>query len=103
MGKPAGSDLRQGMITLPLIYALQQSSTNGHQQQVQTLLNSQEKNEQDILDILNWVTHSNSIERAQADAQSYAHKAREAIHHFPTSPDRDHLDNLIDFVIERIH
>ena len=103
IGKPAGNDLRQGMVTLPLIYALQNSLANGHQPQVQTLLNSQEKNEQDILDVLNWVAHSNGIEQALADAQSYADKAREAIHHFPTSPDRDHLDNLIDFVIERIH
>jgi len=103
IGKPAGNDLRQGMVTLPLIYALQSSLANGHQPQVQMLLNSQEKNEQDILDVLNWVTHSNGIEQALADAQSYADKAREAIHHFPASPDRDHLDHLIDFVIERIH
>jgi len=103
IGKPAGNDLRQGMVTLPLIYALQTSSVNGHQQQVQTLLNGQEKNEKDILDVLNWVTHTNGIERAQGDAQTYANKAREALHHFPTSPNRDHLDNLIDFVIERTH
>ena len=103
LGKPAGNDLRQGMITLPLIYALQSSSANGHKQQVQTLLNSQEKNEQDILDVLNWVTHSDSIKQALVDAHSYADKARDAIHHFPLSPDRDLLDNLIDFVIERIH
>jgi heptaprenyl diphosphate synthase len=103
IGKPAGNDLRQGMVTLPLIYALQSTSVNGHQQQVQILLNDQEKNEKDILDVLHWVTHTDSIEQALADAQAHADKAREALHHFPTSPDRDHLDNLIDFVIERKH
>src|SRR5436190_1336341 len=34
IGKPAGNDLRQGMVTLPLIYALQSPSVNGHHQQV---------------------------------------------------------------------
>ena len=102
-GKPVGNDLRQGLVTLPLIYALQSSSVNGHQQQVQTLLNGQEKNEQDILEVVNWVTHSQSVEQALADAEAYAAKAREALHHFPASPDRDILDNLIDFVIERNH
>jgi geranylgeranyl pyrophosphate synthase len=101
IGKPAGNDLRQGMVTLPLIYALQSPSMNGHQQQVQILLNGQEKNEEDILDVVNWVTHSDSIEQALADACTYANKAREALHHFPTSPDRDVLNDLIDFVIER--
>jgi len=103
IGKPAGNDLRQGMVTLPLIYALQSASVNGHQQQVQFVLNAQEKNEQDILDVLNWVTHSDSIALALADAQTYAEKARATLHHFPTSPDRDVLDDLIDFVIERKH
>src|SRR5436853_6977803 len=103
IGKPAGNDLRQGMVTLPLIYALQSSSVNGHQRQVQMLLNGQEKDEQNILDVLNWVAHSDSIEQALVDAQIYADKAREAIHHFPTSPDRDLLDSLIDFVVERTH
>jgi len=103
IGKPAGNDLRQGMVTLPLIYALQGTSVNGHQQQVQVLLNGQEKNEKDILDVVNWITHSDSIAQALEDAQIYADKAREALHHFPTSPDRDVLDNLIDFVIERKH
>jgi heptaprenyl diphosphate synthase len=103
IGKPAGNDLRQGMVTLPLIYALQSSSVNGHQQQVQMLLNSQEKDEKDVLDVLDWVTHSDSIEQSLTDAQNYADKAREAIYHFPTSPDRDLLDNLVDFVVERIH
>src|SRR5579883_2134464 len=39
IGKPAGNDLRQGMVTLPLIYALQASSQDGHYQKVQRLLN----------------------------------------------------------------
>jgi heptaprenyl diphosphate synthase len=36
-----------------------------------------------------------------ADAQLYANNARKALHHFPASPDRDVLDELIDFVVLR--
>src|SRR5437660_7684326 len=39
IGKPAGNDLRQGMVTLPLIYALQEQPQNGHHQRVHGLLN----------------------------------------------------------------
>ncbi|GHO84160.1 polyprenyl synthetase family protein [Dictyobacter formicarum] len=101
IGKPAGNDLRQGMVTLPLIYALQGASQNGHQQQVQTLLNSDEHNEKDILEVVDWVTHSYGVEQSLQEAHDYANKAREALHHFPASPDRDVLDELIDFVISR--
>jgi heptaprenyl diphosphate synthase len=38
-----------------------------------------------------------------ADAQAYGNKARAALYHFPPSPDRDVLDELIDFVVLRQH
>src|SRR5436305_12576139 len=59
IGKPAGNDLRQGMVTLPLIYALQEPTHNGHQQQVRSLLNStpQEHKEQEIKNVVHWVAH----------------------------------------------
>ncbi|MBO0784026.1 MAG: polyprenyl synthetase family protein, partial [Ktedonobacteraceae bacterium] len=100
-GKPAGNDLRQGMVTLPLIYALQESSANGYQQKVRHLLNDTERKEDDILEVVNWVTHGYGVERSLADARAYADKARAALYHFPASPDRDVLDELIDFVLMR--
>ncbi len=74
IGKPAGNDLRQGMVTLPLIYALQEHPYNGHHQAVYRLLNEQ------------------------------AHKEEEAaLYRFPPSADRQVLDELIDFVVMRKH
>jgi len=100
-GKPAGNDLRQGMVTLPLIYALQDASLNGHQQKIQDMFNGQVKKEEEIREVINWITSSYGIQRAMTDAHVYACKAREALYHFPVSPDRDILDELIDFVIAR--
>ena len=101
IGKPVGNDLRQGMVTLPLIYALQDASLNGHQQKIQDMLDGQAKKEEDIRDVISWVTGSYGIQRAMMDAQMYACKAREALYHFPVSPNRDILDELINFVIGR--
>ncbi|HEX4206264.1 MAG TPA: polyprenyl synthetase family protein [Ktedonobacteraceae bacterium] len=101
IGKPAGNDLRQGMVTLPLIYALQESSQHGRQQQVQELLSEDEQKEADILEVVNWVAHGPGVQHAMIDTHLYANKARAALHHFPASPDRDVLDELIDFVIMR--
>lgn len=101
IGKPAGNDLRQGMVTLPLIYALQEKPQNGHQQQVHYMLNDTQKNEGDILSIVDWVAHGYGVKRSMMDAYTYGNKAREALYHFPASPDRDVLDELIEFVISR--
>ena len=101
IGKPAGNDLRQGMVTLPLIYALQESSQNGHHQQVQHLLSESVRAEEEIQNTVNWVTQGYGVQRAQVDASAYADKAREALYHFPASPNRDVLDELINFVVKR--
>jgi geranylgeranyl pyrophosphate synthase len=104
IGKPVGNDLRQGMVTLPLIYALQGPEKQERFQQVQHLLSTAgatEQNEAEIPEVVDWVIKSEGIKNAQLDAYAHGNKAREALYHFPASPDRDVLDELIDFVITR--
>ncbi len=101
IGKPAGNDLRQGMVTLPLIYALQEQPLNGNLQQVHSILNGSAHTEEDIMPIVEWVIKGPGIKQARDDAYSYAARARTALNHFPRSADRGVLDELIDFVITR--
>src|SRR5947209_18836038 len=102
IGKPAGNDLRQGIVTLPLIYALQEQRHNGRHQQVHRLLNGASKDD-DIQSVVNWVTKGQGVARSLADANAYGDRAREALYHFPASHNRDVLDGLIDFVVSRRH
>lgn len=101
IGKPAGNDLRQGMVTLPLIYALQEQPQNGHYQQIQSILNGGTHREEEIQAVVNWIANGQGVKRSMMDAHAHGNKAREALYHFPASPDRDVLDELIDFVIMR--
>src|SRR5437588_2072779 len=103
IGKPAGNDLRQGMVTLPLIYALQEQPQNGHYQKVHNLLNGASHKDEDIRSVVDWVVRGHGIERAMTDAHIYADKAREALYYFPASHNRDVLEELIDFVVSRRH
>ena len=103
IGKPAGNDLRQGMVTLPLIYALQEQPKNGHHQCVHGLLTGSSSKDEDIHSVVKWVVTGQGVERSRADAYAYAEKARQTLYHFPDSPDRDVLDELIDFVVLRKH
>ncbi|MDQ2887988.1 MAG: polyprenyl synthetase family protein [Chloroflexota bacterium] len=101
IGKPAGNDLRQGMVTLPLIYALQEQPSNGLSLQVQPLLNGALHKEEDIQSVVNRVAQGYGVNQALVDAHTYANKARTALYHFPSSNNRDVLDGLIDFVVSR--
>ena len=103
IGKPAGNDLRQGMVTLPLIYALQEQSPNGRYQEVQHVLNGTIHREEDIRAVVNWVVTGSGVQRSLTDADTYANKAREALAHFPPTQDLTVLDELIDFVVTRKH
>src|SRR6266704_1569798 len=103
IGKPAGNDLRQGMVTLPLIYALQEQPQNGLHQQVHRLLNGTSHKDEDIRSVVNWVNRGPGVVRSLADAHVYGNKAREALYYFPVSHNRDVLDELIDFVVSRRH
>ena len=103
IGKPAGNDLRQGMVTLPLIYTLQEQPQNGLHQQVHRLLNGTSDKDEDIRSVVNWVNRGPGVVRSLADAHVYGNKAREALYYFPASHNRDVLDELIDFVVSRRH
>ncbi len=101
IGKPAGNDLRQGMVTLPLIYALQDQPRNGYYARVQHVLDTTDSQEEDMLSVIDWVTQGPGVERALADSHVYAEKARTALYNFPASENRDVLDELLDFVVLR--
>jgi len=103
IGKPAGNDLRQGMVTLPLIYALQEQPRNGQYQVVHRLLNGTSQREEDLLSVINWVNEGQGVERSRVDAYNFANKAQAALYHFPVSQNREVLDQLIDFVVARKH
>src|SRR5712692_7193643 len=83
IGKPTGNDLRQGMVTLPLIYTLQEQPQNGRYQEVHNLLNGITHDDEDIHAVVNWVITGSGVQRSLADAHIYASKARETLAHFP--------------------
>jgi heptaprenyl diphosphate synthase len=100
IGKPAGNDLRQGLVTLPLIYALQQQQ-NGHTERVGQMLGTETIPDDEVRDIVAWVAASPAIEEAMELARQYSSRARALLQEVPSSPERDVLEQLVDFVVDR--
>jgi len=100
LGKPAASDLKEGKLTLPLIYLLE-SATGAEREMVRTVLAEGEFLSVSRDEILALVRRHRTLERARELAQSYALKARQALDLFPSSPARDALLFLPQFVVSR--
>lgn len=100
LGKPVGNDLREGKVTLPLIYALE-AATPEERKQVETVLADGNYDQVPFGKILQLLNRYQGIERAQERARSFTEKARQIISEFPESPFQRALFCVTDLVTER--
>ncbi len=102
LGKPVLNDLREGKVTLPLVYALQ-SAAAGERAQVQTVLRERGFHSVAPEQIVGIVIRHDGIERTRARAQEYIAEARRSLDSFPDSPYKQALLAIPQFVLERDH
>src|SRR5271157_4316196 len=102
LGKPVGGDLREGKVTLPLVYALD-VSTAGERALVETILRQRNYDEVPFSRILGLLEKYHSIERVKERAQAFTDKARQIISQFPESPYQRALLSVTELITERDH
>jgi heptaprenyl diphosphate synthase len=97
LGKAVGTDLRQGLATLPVLYALNDGINPAP---IVAVLENKTDREEDILEALDLVRRSTAIERAYAYANDLNKQAREALAGLH-SRYRDTLQALTDNLLVR--
>jgi octaprenyl-diphosphate synthase len=102
LGKPVGGDLREGKVTLPLVYALERA-TASERHLVATVLRQRNYNEAPFDGILALLDKYRGIERVKERARTFTDKARAIIHEFPESPYQRALLAVTGLVTERDH
>src|SRR5579864_2152259 len=102
LGKPVGNDLREGKVTLPLVYALE-SAEPEERRLVETVLADGNYDQVPFGKILQILHRHSGVERAKARAQEFTDKAREIIGEFEGSPYRRALLAVTDLVTDRDH
>ena len=102
LGKPVGGDLREGKVTLPLVYALECASP-GERRLVEVILQQRSYDEVPFARILALLEKYRGIERVKERAQTFTDKARNIIGEFPESPYQRALMTVTELITERDH
>ncbi|MGE6258840.1 heptaprenyl diphosphate synthase component II [Heyndrickxia sporothermodurans] len=96
LGKPAGSDLLQGNITLPVLYAMENPSV---EKMIKTVSESTTKEEMKNL-IIN-IKETGAIEKSNLLSQRYLKKAMDILEQLPNNRIRKSLIDVANFIGKR--
>ncbi len=100
IGKPLGIDIKEKKMTLPLIYALQQSSWLQKKKIIYTIKHESNKPKK-VSEVIEYVKGSGGIEYATDKMEHYYKRACSILETFPESPYRTSLGQLVKYTIER--
>jgi len=98
VGKPVGSDLRQGIITLPVIIY---SEMNPEDPVIDQLVNNNVYGQELVDEIINKVQTSGAIHHAQDEAARFVRSSRELLSNYPDCEAKFALCELASYLVSR--
>jgi geranylgeranyl pyrophosphate synthase len=101
LGKPIGSDIQTGQVTLPIIHALVHSPAADQRRLREILLRSDGNRAGDVEDVQEILARCGAIDHALDVARARAQRAAAALDPLRGSPARESLQALVEFVTAR--
>lgn len=101
VGKPTGNDLREGKISLPLLYALE-TDTPERPKMLQ-LVQKGMLSDDEIAVLQEFARANGGVERARLAMEQLRGEGIEALAPLPDCPQKQELASLLDFVIDRTY
>jgi heptaprenyl diphosphate synthase len=98
-GKLPGTDLREGVHTLPVLYALRDTGPDGDR--LRQLLKGPVENDDDLAEALRLLRTSPGMTQAKDTVARYAAQARDELANLPDGPGRQALATLVDYTVNR--
>jgi geranylgeranyl pyrophosphate synthase len=98
VGKPIGSDLLNGLVTLPAIYYAEEHPDD---EDVLSLPGGGWKDTERVQRIVDNIRKNAAIEKAMEEARQAVSRALNALKDAPASPEKEALENLAKFIVDR--
>ncbi|MBD9006169.1 MAG: polyprenyl synthetase family protein [Porphyromonadaceae bacterium] len=102
IGKPTGNDLREGKVTLPLIYALSHTESPRHGE-MRRLADSDSLTTEQIETLIDFAKAEGGIEYAYATMERLRAEARSILEPYPDNEAKRAFLSLFDYIIKRHH
>lgn len=100
LGKPVGSDIREGKRTLILIHALNHA-TETERKQMYSVLDHEDATPTEIEEVSQIIHSLGSLDYAYKKAEQLVVKAKRQLSPFPPSQTKETLLNLADYILSR--
>jgi octaprenyl-diphosphate synthase len=100
LGKPVGSDLREGKLTLPVIHALRQTQAAERDWMVRVIRNP-EFSSDDFRTLVDRLRACGAVRYAQQVAEGYIAAAKRDLAVFPPSDTLETLNDIADYALHR--
>lgn len=102
IGKPTGNDLREGKVTLPLIYALSHTESPRHGE-MRRLADSDSLTTEQIETLIDFAKAEGGIEYAYVTMERLRAEARSILDPYPDNEAKRAFLSLFDYIIKRHH
>ncbi|MDD1767510.1 MAG: polyprenyl synthetase family protein [Methanomassiliicoccales archaeon] len=106
LGKPIGSDIRNGKRTLIMVHALSQLEKRGNKRRKEALLaalGNENATQEEVTRAIDVLKQLGSIDYASKIAIDYAEKAKRSLRCLKNSREKEFLSSLVDFAVGRAH
>ncbi len=98
VGKPVGSDLLNGLVTLPAIYYAESQPADDD---VKSLSDGGWANEERMTRLIENIRRTDAISKAMNEASQHVDRALQILQRFEPGTERDGLENLAKFIVDR--
>ena len=98
VGKPLGSDLLQGLVTLPAIYY---AEANPEDSDVKLLAEGGWANQDRMERLVNSIRQSDAIQKSMQEAEAFIKRAMEKLSLFHPGIERNALEDLARYIVDR--
>ena len=101
LGKPSGSDIRQGKRTLLVIEALNRANAEQRKRLLEIL--DIENSDEDIVEAVNIMDECGALSECHRQANQYLEGARKVLLKYPESESRTLFEELLEYMVTRGH